>query len=221
MKESHRLELDAVARGDIETRLDQGVAQLGLVPTPEQRGRLLQFLDLLRRWNQTYNLTAVRDPLEMVARHLLDSLSIQPFLFGETLLDIGTGAGLPGLPLAILSPERRFWLLDGNGKKVRFVRQAVMELGLDNVEPVQARIETYRPGLKFSTIASRALAADDILRGPTLDWLARPGRLLLMKGRLAEAQAGIPGLSPASLTIHRLTVPFLDLPRHLFELRSD
>ncbi len=145
MKAPHRTEPSAAERQLIGQRFDQGATELGLSLTAEQRQRLLQFLDLLVRWNQAYNLTAVRDPVEMVAKHLLDSLAIHPFLFGETLLDIGTGAGLPGLPLAILSPERRFWLLDSNGKKIRFVRQALLELGLDNVEPVQARIETYRP----------------------------------------------------------------------------
>jgi 16S rRNA (guanine527-N7)-methyltransferase len=205
----------------VEQRLMQGVAELGLTPSAEQLDRLLRFLDLLARWNQAFNLTAVRDPVEMVARHLLDSLAIQPFVFGDNLLDIGTGAGLPGLPLAIMGPERRHWLLDGNGKKVRFVRQAVLELGLTNVEPVQARIETYRPGRKFSTIVSRAVAEVDVLCAPCADLLARPGRLLLMKGRLPEDSADRPGLPSTTSTLHRLTVPFLDVQRHLIEFRSD
>ena len=204
----------------IEARLSQGCATLGLTPTPEQQARLVAFLGLLVRWNQAYNLTAVRDPLEMVAKHLLDSLAIAPFLFGETVLDVGTGAGLPGLPLAILAPERRFWLLDGNNKKVRFVRQAVLELGLMNVEPVQARIEAYRPGRKFSTIVSRAVAAEAVLPVLAADLCDRPGRLLLMKGRSDEAsdERAWASLNPI---VHRLTVPFLDAPRHLIELRSD
>lgn len=201
----------------IDTRLTQGCHELNLAPTADQQKRLLCFLELLLRWNQTYNLTAVRDPLEMVAKHLLDSLSIYPFLFGEHILDIGTGAGLPGLPLAILSPERRFWLLDGNGKKIRFVRQAVLEMGLTNVEPVQARIETYRPATKFSTIVSRAVAAADILSVPHAELLARPGRLLLMKGRQPDDS----GLPSDAFCVHRLHVPFLDEPRHLIEIRSD
>lgn len=204
----------------IEDRLSQGCAALGLTPTPEQQTRLVAFLGLLVRWNQAYNLTAVRDPLEMVAKHLLDSLAIAPFLFGETVLDVGTGAGLPGLPLAILAPERRFWLLDSNNKKVRFVRQAVLELGLTNVEPVQSRIEAYRPGRKFSTIVSRAVAAEFVLPVLTADLCDRPGRLLLMKGRADEAadETAWAALKPI---VHRLTIPFLDAPRHLIELRSN
>ena len=207
----------------IRDRLSRGGEALGLTLSADQHARLISFLDLLARWNQAYNLTAVRDPLEMVARHLLDSLSVHPFLFGEQVLDIGTGAGLPGLPLAILSPERHFRLLDGNGKKIRFVRQAVLELGLGNVEPVQARIETYRPAAKFSTIVSRAVAAADILSIPHTELLARPGRLLLMKGRQSEPD-GMPdnsGLSSSAFSVHRLHVPFLDEPRHLIEIRSD
>ncbi|QGU34045.1 16S rRNA (guanine(527)-N(7))-methyltransferase RsmG [Thermochromatium tepidum ATCC 43061] len=204
----------------IEDRLSQGCAALGLRPTPEQQARLIAFLRLLARWNQAYNLTAVRDPLAMVAKHLLDSLAIAPFLFGETVLDVGTGAGLPGLPLAILAPERRFWLLDSNNKKIRFVRQAVLELGLTNVEPVQSRIEAYRPGRKFSTIVSRAVAAESVVPVLNAGLCDRPGRLLLMKGRADEAAEDRRWVA-INPCVHRLTIPFLDAPRHLIELRSD
>ena len=139
--------------------LAQGVAALGLILDGQQLARLLGFLDLLARWNRRFNLTAIRDASAMVSHHLLDSLAVAPYLQGESVLDLGTGAGLPGLPLAIAEPSRRFWLLDSNGKKVRFVRQAVLELGLSNVEPVQSRIESYRPGRKFSTIVVRAVAS--------------------------------------------------------------
>jgi len=212
--------LGASERSDIEDRLAQGIEALGLVCSPEQQKRLIAFIGLLVRWNKAYNLTAVRDPLEMVSKHLLDSLAVLPFLFGDSVLDIGTGAGLPGLPLAIMAPERRFWLLDSNNKKVRFVRQAVLDLGLDNVEPVQARIETYRPGQKFSTIVSRAVAADEILSGSNAELLAYPGRLLLMKGRQPDERIETTGLPSAVVMIHRLSVPFLDVSRHLIEIRS-
>ncbi|WP_245535909.1 16S rRNA (guanine(527)-N(7))-methyltransferase RsmG [Thiorhodococcus drewsii] len=212
--------LGASERSDIEDRLAQGIEALGLVCSPEQQNRLMAFIGLLVRWNKAYNLTAVRDPLEMVSKHLLDSLAVLPFLFGDSVLDIGTGAGLPGLPLAIMAPERRFWLLDSNNKKVRFVRQAVLDLGLDNVEPVQARIETYRPEQKFSTIVSRAVAADEILSGSNAELLAYPGRLLLMKGRQPDERIETTGLPSAVVMIHRLSVPFLDVSRHLIEIRS-
>ncbi len=205
----------------IAQRLAEGAAALGLCLSAHEQERLLGFLATLTRWNRRYNLTAVRDPLEMVARHLLDSLAIQPFLFGDSLLDLGTGAGLPGLPLAIINPQCQFWLLDSNGKKVRFVRQAVVELGLENVEPVQSRIETYQPGRKFSTIVSRAVAAEEILRAPTAQLLAHPGRVLLMRGRDAGAGLDASSLPGAVAQVHRLSVPFLDASRHLIELRSD
>ncbi len=205
----------------IARRLIQGAEELGVTLGADQQQRLLRFIDLLARWNQAYNLTAVRDPLEMVAKHLLDSLAIHSFLLGDSVLDLGTGAGLPGLPLAILEPARRFFLLDGNGKKIRFVRQAVMELGLDNVEPVQARIETYQPGRKFSTIVSRAVVDADLLCVLKSDLLACPGRLLLMKGRHPDDSMDRRGWPSAAMTVHRLNVPFLDVPRHLIEIRSD
>ncbi len=210
-----------VMKGSLTSRarLDAGLAALGLDPSLDQRHRLIQFIDLLARWNRTYNLTAVRDPLEMVSRHLLDSLAVSPYLLGSPVLDLGTGAGLPGLPLAILEPERRFVLLDSNGKKIRFVRQATMDLGLANVELIQVRMESYRPGEKFATIITRAVADQETLRLVVKPLLASPGRLLLMKGRRPdEALATLTATNPV---IHRLEVPFLDAERHLIEIRQD
>lgn len=206
------------ASSTLAERLTQGCAALGLTPTAAQQAQLLAFLDLLVRWNHAYNLTAVRDPLEMIAKHLLDSLAIAPYLFGDTVLDLGTGAGLPGLPLAILAPERRFWLLDSNNKKVRFVRQAVLELGLQQVEPVQARIEAYRPEQKFSTIVSRAVAPEALVPVLSADVCAQPGRLLLMKGRAEVAIMTDPAWAALEPRLHQLQIPFLDAPRHLLEL---
>jgi 16S rRNA (guanine527-N7)-methyltransferase len=209
------------SRSGLSERLSRGIAELGLTTDEAARESLLDLVDLLAHWNRAYNLTAVRDPAEMIPRHLLDSLAVTPFLFGEDVLDLGTGAGLPGLPLAIVEPHRRFWLLDSNQKKLRFVRQAVLELRLENVEIVHARIETYRPGRNFSTIVSRAVAAADLLGAVHRDLLARPGRLLLMKGRDLDLVADMQGLPDRTLHIHPLRIPFLDVERHLIELRSD
>ncbi len=200
-------------------RLDAGLAALGLDPSQDQRGKLIKFIDLLARWNRAYNLTAVREPLAMVSRHLLDSLAVSPYLVGSSLLDLGTGAGLPGLPLAILNPEKRFVLLDSNGKKIRFVRQATMDLGLANVEVIQARMESYRPGEKFATIITRAVADQETLRRVVKPLLASPGRLLLMKGRRPDEALATPTAN--NVVIHRLEVPFLDAERHLIEIRQD
>jgi 16S rRNA (guanine527-N7)-methyltransferase len=205
----------------LSRRLDAGLTALDLPATEFQRDGLLAYLALLTRWNRAYNLTAVRDPLEMVGRHLLDSLAVGPYLFGDSVLDLGTGAGLPGIPLALLYPQHRFWLLDGNGKKTRFVRQVVMELGLTNCEVVQARMESYRPARKFATIVARAVATLVDLQTLAEPLLDRPGRLLLMKGRAPEAE--LEDLIPCSKTteVHRLAVPFVVGERHLIELRLD
>jgi 16S rRNA (guanine527-N7)-methyltransferase len=205
--------------GTLRERLDAGLAGLGLETDDAQRDSMIRFLRLLERWNRAYNLTAVRDPTAMVPLHLLDSLAIAPFLGDEPVLDLGTGAGLPGIPLAILRPSWRFVLLDSNGKKARFVRQAALELGLANVEVVHARMESYRPEPKFATIVSRAVTILCELTAAAESLLARPGRLLVMKGRyphdeLAAVRAGPP-------LVHRLTVPGVEGERHLVEIRYD
>ena len=201
--------------------LARGAAALGIALTLEQQQRLLDLLALLAHWNRAYNLTAVRDPLEQVSRHLLDSLAILPYLRGGAVLDLGTGAGLPGLPLAICDPARHYWLLDGNGKKVRFVRQAVLELGLTRVEAVHSRIEPYRPGRKFSTIVSRAVATIAQIQGLAAPLLDRPGCLLVMKGRYPQDELQDPALRELDLAVHKLFVPFLEGERHLIEIRCE
>ena len=200
-------------------RLDEGLDAMGLDLPEEQRQRLIGFLTLLLRWNRTYNLTAVRDPEAAVTRHLLDSLAVLPYLTGSPVLDLGTGAGLPGIPLAIAVPSHRFVLLDGNGKKIRFVRQAALELGLSGVEAVQARMESYRPQQKFATIISRAVAELETLWRAAEPLLATPGRVLLMKGRRPEAE--LAALSAPNPQCHRLSVPGLEAERHLIEIRRD
>ncbi|MBK1694788.1 16S rRNA (guanine(527)-N(7))-methyltransferase RsmG [Chromatium weissei] len=207
----------AIDQMQLAERLSAGAAQLGLTLTATQHAQLLQLVTLLAQWNQTYNLTAVRDPLAMVARHLFDSLAIAPYLGGATVLDLGTGAGLPGLPLAIIEPQRQFVLLDSNSKKIRFVRQAVMELALLNVEPVLARIETYRTTQPFTTIVSRAVADTEVIDVLRSGLLAGDGRLLLMKGRL-EALPEQP--IATRQRIHQLRIPFLDATRHVIEITA-
>ncbi len=154
--------------------------------SPRSRLLLLDYLALLFKWNRAYNLTAVRDPAVAVSRQLLDSLSILPLVAGERVLDVGSGAGLPGLPLAVARPEWRVTLLDSNAKKVRFLRQAKLQLGLDNLEVAQARAEGYRPGEPFDTITSRAFAPLARMVAVTGHLLVPGGRWLAMKGRVPE-----------------------------------
>ena len=208
--------------GPLKARLETGLARMDLELAVDQVGRMLAYLALLQRWNRVYNLTAVREPTQMVPRHLLDSLSVLPYLFGEQVLDLGSGAGLPGIPLAIATPERAFSLLDSSGKKTRFLRQLVSDLGLANVDVVQGRMESYLPEEKFATIVSRAVATTPVLLAAGQRLLGRPARLLVMKGQRPD-DAEIRGLEPRpdAVRIHRLHVPFLDAERHLIDARYD
>ena len=186
------------------------------MPLPvEDRQRLLAFVRLLAKWNAAYNLTAVRDPEEMITRHLLDSLVLLPYLQGSRVLDIGTGPGLPGIPLAVARPDCSFTLLDANAKKTRFVTQAVGELGLKNVEVVQARVENYRPEQKFDTLVARAFSSIADMLNNAQHLCAPGGRFLAMKGVYPEGElAAIPPDFAVSEVV-ALKVPGLDAARHL------
>ncbi|RFF29837.1 16S rRNA (guanine(527)-N(7))-methyltransferase RsmG [Wenzhouxiangella sediminis] len=170
----------------LRARLDEGLAGLGLTLDDARKDRLLDYLALLSRWNRAYNLTAVDEPAAMVDRHLVDSLSILPWIDGEQIVDAGTGAGLPGVPLAIACPERHFVLVDSNGKKVRFLRQVRRELGLDNIEPVHARLEEFAPERAPDQVVARALAPLPRLVEQLGHLLAGGATLLAMKGRLED-----------------------------------
>ena len=141
--------------------LIEGAQQLGVVLSEQQKQQLLQYLALLIKWNKAYNLTAVRNPDEMVSRHLLDSLSVVQYVepYGNDWLDVGSGGGMPGVPLAIIFPERKFTLLDSNGKKTRFLTQVKLELKLDNLEVIHNRVEAFTPARAFSGIISRAFSS--------------------------------------------------------------
>lgn len=204
--------------GDPENVLEQGLVSLGLVDRPDLTRRLLSYLELLRRWNRAFNLTSVREPVAMVRKHLLDSLAVLPFLRGERIIDVGSGAGLPGLVIAIARPDCAYVVLDSAGKKTRFMRHVTARLGLANVEVVQSRVEDYAPANGFDTVISRAFSSlQDFAR--LAGHLAGPGgRLLAMKGRLeTDELEDLPdGWSIARTTT--LQVPGGDEVRHLVEL---
>ena len=203
---------------DWPRQLDHGLADLGIELSAGQREALIAYLALLARWNRTYNLSAVRDPQLMVRRHLLDSLAILPWVDRGPVLDIGTGAGLPGVPLAIARPALNFSLLDSNSKKTRFVQQAVGELGLANVEVIRSRVEQLdRPG-HYALITSRAFASLAGMVAGSERLLARRGFWLAMKG--ADPQAEIAALPPGlSAEVLPLRVPGEPGARHLVKLR--
>ena len=200
---------------DERAALLTGARELGVALTDEAAAALLRLLDELTHWNRAYNLTAVTDRAQMLTHHLLDSLSVAPFVQGSTVADVGTGAGFPGLPLALLAPQRRFVLIDSNGKKQRFVAHAARALGLANVTALHARAEEVRPAQPFDTVVARACAALPQL----LAWvgpLCGPGtRVLAMKGRLPADE--IAGVAPPWEIgeVVPLHVPGLNEERHL------
>lgn len=201
-------------------KLAEGLNALSLELSDGIQRRLIAYVQLLAKWNRAYNLTAVRQPEQMVTRHLLDSLVIGPYLQGPRILDVGTGAGLPGIPLALVYPDYHFTLLDSNGKKIRFVTQAVAELGLANVDVIQSRIEAFQPTCRFDTITARAYASIEELIRQTTRLLADNGQYLIMKGiyPVAEVEAMPSGYQVEA--DHKLDVPKLDAERHLLVIRA-
>lgn len=196
----------------------QGLDSLGVALSARQQEQLQQYMQLMQRWNKVYNLTAVRDPQQMLPLHLWDSLSVAALVRGDNCLDVGSGAGLPGIPLAVLYPERQFTLLDTNGKKTRFIQQAALELGLGNVQVVQQRVEQWQPDGKFTAIISRAFASLTDFVTVSAAHLQDAGILYAMKGRYPEQElAGLPKGWVLSQS-HSLDVPGLDAERHLLEL---
>ena len=209
-----------MSSGGWQAGLAPGLAALGVSLPKDGAARLLEFVELLQRWNQAYNLTAVRDPGEMLTKHILDSLAVLPYVHRGPVEDVGAGAGLPGIPLAIALPDTRFVLLDSNGKKTRFMVQAKAALKLHNVEVVQARAEGYRPPVPFATVLSRAFASLGEFVRLAGAGCAPGGRLLAMKGanpeqELAEIPAGF-----RVLGVHPLKVPGLDAERCVVEIEK-
>ena len=199
-----------------------GAAQLGIELSEREAAQLVRLLDELDDWNQRMNLTAIRERGAQITKHLLDSLSVQPFLHGERVLDVGTGAGFPGLPLAIVNlttnPGRRFTLLDSTAKKLKFIEHAAALLELTNVQTVHTRAENFRPPERFDIVVSRAVGPIEQFVKWAGHLCVGGGRLLAMKGRdpAAELQKLPSGWKLAA--VHRLNVPALDEERHLVEI---
>jgi len=199
--------------------LSLGARQLGIDLSDSQHSQLLAYLALLIKWNKAYNLTAVRDPDEMVSRHLLDSLSVVPFIAGDRWLDVGSGGGMPGIPLAILFPEMKVTVLDSNGKKTRFLTQVKLELKLDNLEVIHSRVEAFKPELPFTGIVSRAFSSLEDFT----EWTRHLGdtdtRWLAMKGlHPADELVALPTDFHLD-SAQALTVPGCQGQRHLLILR--
>ena len=194
--------------------LQHGVALLGITLSADMQGKLLDYLALLHKWNKVYNLTAIREPQQMVSHHLLDSLAVMPHLWSGRWLDVGCGAGLPGLVLAVAQPDWQFALLDSNSKKTGFAQQAIIELGLRNVSVHCARVEEWQPAERFDGIISRAFSELGEFLRCTRHLVASQGRWVAMKGAPQHELADVPDGCRVERVIP-LRVPGLSAARSL------
>jgi 16S rRNA (guanine527-N7)-methyltransferase len=197
-------------------KLTEGLAAMRLELPDGAQEKLLAYLDLLAKWNRTYNLTAVRDPADMVSRHLLDSLAVLPFVHGKNLADLGSGAGLPGIPLAIARPDMAVTLVESNGKKVRFLREAIRSLPLANVTAAQARVQDATGA--FDTVTARAFASLPDMLAWAGHLLAPDGCWLALKGHADPAELGVVPDAFHVVAVHELRVPGTDGERCVVEL---
>ena len=202
-------------------KLSRLLAEAGISLTDHQKNQLVAYVGMLDKWNKAYNLTSVRDPNEMLIRHILDSIVVAPYLQGTRFIDVGTGPGLPGIPLAIVLPQAHFTLLDSLGKRVRFLRQVQHELKLDNIAPVQSRVEEYQ-GEPFDGVISRAFASlDDMLSWCHHLPASGTGRFFALKGSVPEEELTRLPAGISLVSVEKLVVPQLDEQRHLVILKPN
>lgn len=197
-------------------QLDQLIEQTDLVVSPLQREQLLGYVAMLHKWNKAYNLTSVRDPQEMLIKHIMDSIIVSTHLQGERFIDVGTGPGLPGIPLSIMNPDKTFVLLDSLGKRIRFIKQVLHELKIENVTPIQSRVEQYQPDEKFDGVLSRAFASMTDM----VEWChhlpkSTNGHFLALKGQLPHDEIEQLPKWCTVIDIKALHVPQLEGERHL------
>lgn len=205
---------------DLKAELESGITTLQVATSDEQVEQLLQYLQLLDKWNKAYNLSAIRDINQMLFIHVLDALSVVPHLQGENFIDVGTGGGIPGLILAIVCPDKKFTLLDSNGKKTRFCQQAAFELKLENVTCIQARAEEYKPGELFDCVVSRAFTALDNMLDCCSHLIHENGHLLAMKGPGAEGEIKTIKSRIQAADIIELDVPGIEQTRCLVKITT-
>ncbi|WP_444892424.1 16S rRNA (guanine(527)-N(7))-methyltransferase RsmG [Microbulbifer sp. TRSA001] len=199
-------------------RLLEAAAQMSVVLSDRQQDQLLEYLALFARWNSAYNLSAIRDPEQMLERHIIDSLSVVNLCGEGSLIDVGSGGGLPGIPLAIVHPERSITLLDSNGKKTRFLFQVASTLPLPNITVVNERVEAFVPEQPFAGVVSRAFASIEDMVNGSEHMLAPKGRFYAMKGKLPEDELSALPKGIKVEQVHRLSVPGCDGERHMIQL---
>ncbi len=203
-------------------KLDSLLAAAELSLPDQQKLQLVAYVEMLHKWNKAYNLTSVRDPMQMLVRHIMDSIVVNAHLTGSRFIDVGTGPGLPGIPLAIVRPDSHFTLLDSLGKRVRFLRQVQHELGLTNIEPVQSRVEAFIPEPAFDGVISRAFASlQDMLSWCHHLPVKGQGRFYALKGVRPDDELGSLAEGITLEGIVKLRVPELDGERHLVILKAN
>lgn len=205
----------------MKQRLEQLIKEAGMDIPSEQQAQLMAYVEMLHKWNKAFNLTSVREPQEMLVKHILDSLVVSQYLEGNNFIDVGTGPGLPGIPLAIVNPQKSFTLLDSLGKRIRFIRQVVFELKITNVTPVQSRVEDFQPECGFDGVLSRAFASMSDMVTWCRHLPSDQGVFLALKGQVDQTEIDeLP--SDCSVTdIKPLIVPGLEGQRHLVILGNN
>ena len=199
----------------MKEQLKELLEQAQLTLSESQIDQQLALVGLLDKWNKAYNLTSVRNPKDMLPRHIMDSLAVRHYIQGQRFIDVGTGPGLPGLPLAIAEPDKEFVLLDSLGKRIRFIRQVCHELKLTNVTPVQARVEDYQDEKKFDGVISRAFASLNDM----LSWCEHlpsdKGRFYALKGLYPQEELDELSANYKTESIEQINVPGIDASRHI------
>ena len=202
-----------------QQELELGIKSLGLNCSSQQIEQLLAYLEMLQRWNKAYNLTAIREPIQMVRLHLLDSLAIHPYIQGvKNIIDVGTGPGLPGIPLAILNPDIHFTLLDSNGKKTRFLFQAINDLSLSNAREINHRVEKYQSEQSFDIVISRAFSSISDMLAQCDHLVSDSGCFLAMKGKKTDSELSQITKDYKVVDLSQINVPQVDSERHLIKI---
>jgi|TARA_B110000503_G_scaffold136572_1_gene219162 16S rRNA (guanine527-N7)-methyltransferase len=214
MNDQHTLE------NELLTVLSNSLKNFELIVTEEQQQRLIRYVLMMHKWNKTYNLTSVRDPHQMVIKHIVDSIVVAPFLDKIHYIDVGTGPGLPGIPLAIMCPNKQFILLDSLGKRVRFMKQVAYELKIDNIKPVQSRVEDFVPSVEIDGVLSRAFASLKDMLHWCQHLVDSQGVFIALKGQLSSDELkGLPVGFILQETI-KLDVPGLEGERHIVKIKK-
>ncbi len=209
--------IDTAKLNDI---LMQGSESLSLTLSPQQAEKLVGYVERIDKWNKAYNLTSVRDPEQMMVKHILDSIVVAPFIDGKRIIDVGTGPGLPGIPLSVMLPDSSFTLLDSLGKRVRFMKQCAFELGLNNVTPVHSRVEDHKPDQPYDIVLSRAFASLKDMLHWCEHLVDSSGVFVALKGQFPQSEIDEVSDHFRIESVKALSVPDLEGERHLVNIRK-